>query len=120
MMLALSFDVANDAVDFRMTHRERSASRLPAKARARGGVLLDPARRGPFQLLHPFSKGDATPQAADQMDVVFNAADSQWRTPKRLGYAAQLTVHFFAKFIVDKKPLTILRRKHKMDGDVGQ
>ena len=56
----------------------------------------------------------------DQMDVVFNAADSQWRTPKRLGYAAQLTVHFFAKFIVDKKPLTILRRKHKMDGDVGQ
>ena len=103
VVLFLSVYVGNDGFKHGLAYRKNSVSRLPCEITKRGRALFYPLAGYSFQFLYPLGNGNRTVKARENVNMVFNSADSHRVAMELFGHAAEIGVHFRAQRAVTQK-----------------
>ena len=78
-------DVCDHGVDLGLADAEGSVTGLPLEMRVGGEVIADPGVGSSFLFLHPVSQRDRVAQTSQNMNVIFDAPDTNDRAVEAIG-----------------------------------
>jgi len=107
MPLLLGY-VANDFRQVGLADRKARVTALPLKIQVIAALFFEPQVGDPLDFLYPFGLGNRASEAAQQMDVVFHAADLQRRALQLFGNRAKVRVQGLPKDTVAQKRPALL------------
>jgi hypothetical protein len=100
MMHLLRFDVSNQGLQIRRSHRKRRIPPLPRKLQ-QPTIVLQPMRRQALQLPHQLCHGNLTRHSDRKMHMVRHAAYPITFTPQLPRYSSQISVKPHAHVLSD-------------------
>src|SRR4051812_29842016 len=107
MMLFLLGNVTGELRQIRLAHRKCGVTGLPLEIRVIPALLLEPDAGDALDLLCPIRLADRAPLTAQQMDVILDAADSQWCALQLLGRGAEIPVQRITNCEVTREGATL-------------
>ena len=120
MMLFLRRDIRADLLDIRLAYGERAVSTLPVEVAERRPLFLHPLRGTLLCLLHKPGDGDGAGKVAEDVDVIFHAADEDGLAPDVLQDARHVGMQPRTQFRVFEKGHAVLRAEDDMQDNAGK
>ncbi len=107
MMLRLGVNVSGYRFDAREVHGERRVALLPRKRLSIGKFVVDPTGRHGFDRTNKLGDGDIAGELDEQVNMIFDAADSHQGTFAVAGQPAQIRVESFGH-VGEEESLSVL------------
>lgn len=117
MVFNLVFDVLNHNADLGLAHAKRPVSGLPFKLSMIGDILANPRIGHSFEFLDPFRERDRSPQACQDMHMIFDSPNTNYRTVEAIGNLAELGVELVPQGDILEYGKAVLRREDQVDAN---